>query len=61
MREAGYIPLPRLWVTPDQMEMIQYMARQNADEVNRIRADAHRDEEGEKDEAWKQHRESGGG
>jgi hypothetical protein len=40
LRAAGYIPLPRLWVTQDQLDLIIYMAKQNEDEVNRIRAAA---------------------
>jgi hypothetical protein len=40
LRAAGYYPLPRLWVTNEQMELIVYLAKQNQDEVNRIRAEA---------------------
>lgn len=40
LRAAGYKPLPRWWVTHEQLELIEYMARQNAEEVNRIRAEA---------------------
>lgn len=42
LRAAGYLPLPRFWVTRDQMELVVYMAMQNEDEVNRIRAEANR-------------------
>lgn len=55
LRAAGYLPLPRLWVTQEQMELVQYMARQNADAVNKIRGDAVRDTESERDAAWKTH------
>jgi len=37
LRAAGFVPLPRWWVTKEQLELIEYMARQNSDEVNRIR------------------------
>ena len=40
LRDAGYQRLPDLWVTPDQMSAIVRMAESNADEVNRIRAEA---------------------
>lgn len=40
LRAAGYTPLPRWWVTQEQLELIEYMARQNEAEVNRIRAAA---------------------
>lgn len=38
LRAAGYKPLPRWWVTQEQLDLIEYMIRSNADEVNRIRA-----------------------
>lgn len=40
LRAAGFVPLPRLWVTQAQMDEIANTARQNADEVNAIRAKA---------------------
>lgn len=40
LRAAGYKPCPRWWLTEEQMELVAYMAAQNADEVNRIRAEA---------------------
>ena len=40
LREAGYHPLPRWWVTTEQLELVAYMAKQNGTEVNRIRAEA---------------------
>jgi hypothetical protein len=42
LREAGYFPLPRMWVTKRQLDVIMSIARQNEDEVNRIRAEANR-------------------
>ena len=42
LREAGFLPLPRLWVTQDQMEVIKRMAEGNRDVVNEIRAAANR-------------------
>ena len=44
LRAAGYYPCPRLWLTNEQMDLLVYMANQNADEVNRIRAEANRRE-----------------
>jgi len=40
LRAAGYKPCPRWWLTEEQMELLAYMARQNADDVNRIRCEA---------------------
>jgi len=40
LRAAGYFPLPRLWVTQEQLDLIVYLAKQNEAEVNRIRAEA---------------------
>lgn len=55
LREAGYVPLPRWWVTPEQLEMIQWMARQNLPEISKIR---HKALGTYDDEAWKNHWES---
>lgn len=40
LRAAGFVPLPRWWVTREQLELVEYMARQNADAVNSIRSKA---------------------
>ena len=40
LRAAGFKPCPRWWLTDEQLELVAYMARQNQDEVNRIRAEA---------------------
>ena len=40
LRKAGFVPLPRLWVTPDQLEKIKRMAEENSDVVNEIRRKA---------------------
>lgn len=37
LRAAGYKPCPRWWLTQDQMDLLEYMAKQNEAEVNRIR------------------------
>ena len=42
LRAAGFVPLPRLWVRPEDLEMVNYMASKHADEVNEIRAEAQR-------------------
>lgn len=44
LRKAGFVPLPRLWVTWDQMETIIRMAEGNKDVVNEIREKAKRGE-----------------
>lgn len=40
LRAAGYLPLPRYWVTREQMDLVMYMVRQNAEDVTRIRVEA---------------------
>lgn len=40
LRAAGYKPLPRWWVTQEQLDLIEYMIRGNAEDVNRIRTEA---------------------
>lgn len=42
LRAAGYKPCPRWWLTQEQLDLVAYMARQNEDDVNRIRAGATR-------------------
>lgn len=42
LRAAGFKPCPRWWLTAEQMELVAYMARQNEDIVNQIRAEAQR-------------------
>lgn len=39
LRAAGYKPLPRLWVTQEQLELVIWMASKNLDDINRIRAE----------------------
>lgn len=41
LRAAGYKPCPRWWLTAEQLELVEYMAHQNAKEVNAIRASAY--------------------
>jgi hypothetical protein len=40
LREAGYVPLPRWWVTRADLDVIAQMAQAHAEDVNRIRAQA---------------------
>lgn len=42
LRAAGYKPCPRWWLTDEQLELVAYMAAQNSDAVNQIRAEASR-------------------
>jgi hypothetical protein len=42
LRAAGFKPCPRWWLTQEQMELVAYMAMQNEDTVNQIRAEASR-------------------
>jgi hypothetical protein len=38
LRAAGYLPCPRWWLTQEQMDLVAYMAKKNAEDVNSIRA-----------------------
>jgi hypothetical protein len=38
LRAAGYLPCPRWWLTQEQMDLVAYMAKKNAEDVNTIRA-----------------------
>ncbi len=40
LRAAGYRPLPRLWVTEDEFQLVRYMARQHFDAINALRTEA---------------------
>lgn len=40
LRRAGYVKVPALWVTREQLELILYMAHQNKTEVDRIKEEA---------------------
>jgi hypothetical protein len=44
LRAAGYVPLPRLWVTQEDMDIIMWMAKKHEGAVNAIRA--RRDDDG---------------
>jgi hypothetical protein len=37
LRLAGYVKLPAWWVTQEQLELIEYMARQNLPDINKIK------------------------
>jgi hypothetical protein len=47
LRLAGYVKLPAWWVTEEQLQLIEYMAKQNLAEINRIKdqAEWHRRED----------------
>lgn len=58
LREAGYVPLPRFWVKPEDMEIIRRMAFRHAGVVNEIRGRINREAEENhqphlnRDQAW---------
>lgn len=62
LRAAGFVPLPRWWVKAEDLALIEYMARQHADEVSRIRASVlqgtveERQKQRQIEAAWKQQR-----
>lgn len=60
LRAAGFKPLPRWWVKAEDLDLIWYMVKQYADEVNRIRMDAELSEEEQRERAWRLHNQSKG-
>ena len=40
LRDAGYVKLPGWWVTQEQADLVEYMARQNLDKINAIKEKA---------------------
>lgn len=40
LRNAGYLPLPRLWIKAEDMQKIHALANQYSVQVNTIRAEA---------------------
>ena len=40
LRAAGYRRIPAWWATNEQIELVEYMVKQNGRDVNRIRAEA---------------------
>lgn len=40
LRLAGYVKSPSFWVTQEQFELIQWMAKQNKEDIDRIKNDA---------------------
>jgi hypothetical protein len=41
LRRAGYVKLPAWWVTQEQLELIEYMTKQNLPEINKIKERAY--------------------
>ena len=40
LRLAGFVKLPAWWVTGEQLLLIEYLARQNLETINRIKDQA---------------------
>lgn len=40
LREAGYVPLPRWWVKPEDIEIIRRLTSHHAAEIFKLRDDA---------------------
>jgi hypothetical protein len=40
LRQAGFVKCPSWWITQDQLELIEYLARQNLDQINSIKEKA---------------------
>lgn len=41
LRRAGYVKLPALWVTKEQLEIIERMVHPNKPEIDRIKTNAY--------------------
>jgi hypothetical protein len=64
LRAAGYKPCPRWWLTQEQLGLVEYMAKQNQDEVNKIRSEANSrplTKEEELELAWQKMKAGAGG
>jgi hypothetical protein len=48
LRAAGYRRIPAWWATDEQIELVEYMVKKNGPDINRIRAEALREEEQKK-------------
>lgn len=57
LRAAGYRKLPSWWATLEQIELIEYMVRQNLPEIARIKIEARDDISADIEDAWRQHEE----
>lgn len=51
LRAAGFVPLPRLWVTPSELETITKMALNHRYHTNKIRQTAAIQSQEEEDES----------
>jgi hypothetical protein len=40
LRQAGFVKCPSWWITQDQLELIEYLARQNLDQIKSIKEKA---------------------
>lgn len=45
LREAGYVPMPRWWVKPEDLEVIRRLTSHRAAEVFKIRDEARLEKE----------------
>lgn len=52
MRDAGFVPLPRLWVREEDMAAIYAITDRRKDEVIRIRQSVAPDPANDKEAAW---------
>lgn len=37
---AGYVPIPRLWVTPEDLQLILYIAQAHSEQIKQIKSQA---------------------
>lgn len=53
LRAMGYVPIPRMWVKPEELDLIMYMAKQHEAVVTEVRIRISQEEK-----AWKSNRSS---
>lgn len=55
LHAAGYVRLPGLWATSEQIELILWMVKENLPEIQRIKMEARDDKSADMEEAWRKH------
>lgn len=52
LREAGYVPLPRWWVKPEDIEVIRRLTSHHAADIFRLRDEARLEKEMREYKDW---------
>lgn len=57
LRAAGYVQLPRWWATQEQVDLIEWMLKQNLPDIALIKIEARNDRRADIEDAWRQYEE----